>query len=89
MSNVIHLLEKMGQNAEFRYAKAEELTELMADTDPALVRAVIAGDQHQIETLLGARSNVVCGVYPAEEPGQDEPSEEEREDEKVRQQIAI
>lgn len=78
MSNIINLLEKMGQSAEFRYASAEQLTVLMADTDSALIDAVIAGDQHRLEDLLGARTNVVCGLHPADQPD-DEPQDESEE----------
>lgn len=75
MSVIISLLEKMGQNAALRYANAEQLAELMADTDPALVSAIVGGDQAKLEAILGARTNVVCGVHPAEEPQEDEPED--------------
>ena len=79
MSKIINLLEKMGQNAGFRYANAEQLAVLMKDADPALIDAVISGDQIKLEAILGARTNVVCGVYPAEEPEDREevPSDDE------------
>ncbi|MDR7121587.1 hypothetical protein [Rheinheimera soli] len=79
MSVIIQLLEKMGQSSELRYADAEQLAKLMADTDPALIAAVSAGDQQAIETLLGARTNVVCGVHPAQEPQEDEPEQQPEE----------
>lgn len=85
MSNIINILEKMGQNAELRYANAGELTALMANTDSALIEAVIAGDQHQLEMLLGARTNVVCGLHPADQPDeepQDEPEDQPEKDAK-------
>jgi hypothetical protein len=88
MSVIISLLEKMGQNAALRYANAEQLAELMADTDPALIEAVIAGDQKGLEGILGARSNIVCAVYPADEPEQEEPAEDEKEDERIHFQHA-
>ncbi|MDF3126998.1 hypothetical protein [Rheinheimera sp. 1928-s] len=81
MSVVIQLLEKMGQSSELRYANAEQLAELMADTDPMLVAAVISGDQQALEQMLGARTNVVCGVHPADQPDGDEPAEPEQEPE--------
>ncbi|WP_233079531.1 hypothetical protein [Rheinheimera soli] len=81
MSVVIQLLEKMGQSSELRYADAEQLAELMADTDPMLVAAVISGDQQALEQMLGARTNVVCGVHPADQPDGDEPAEPEQEPE--------
>jgi hypothetical protein len=83
MSKIISLLEKMGQNAEFRYANAEQLAALMADTDPALIDAVIAGDQQALEAILGARSKIVCMIYPVDEPKQDEPTDDEREDDTI------
>lgn len=79
MSVIIQLLEKMGQSSELRYADAEQLAKLVADTDPALIAAVSAGDQQAIETLLGARTNVVCGVHPAQEPQEDEPEQQPEE----------
>jgi hypothetical protein len=79
MSVIIQLLEKMGQNSELRYADAEQLAKRMVDTDPALIAAVSAGDQQAIETLLGARTNVVCGVHPAQEPEEDEPEQQPEE----------
>ena len=85
MSKIISLLEKMGQNAEFRYANADQLAALMADTDPALIDAVIAGDQQALEAILGARRKIVCMVYPVDEP-QDEPQDDEQQDEQIRLQ---
>ncbi|RVT44451.1 hypothetical protein EMM73_16675 [Rheinheimera sediminis] len=87
MSVIISLLEKMGQNAGLRYANAEQLVELMAETDPALISAVICGDQAKLEAILGARTNVVCGVHPAEEPQENEP-EDESEDAQEKIKIA-
>lgn len=75
MSKIVSLLEEMGQNAEFRYANADQLAELMTDTDPELIEVVIAGDQGRLEQLLGARTNVVCGIHPADQPD-DEPKDE-------------
>lgn len=88
MSVVIQLLEKMGQNSELRYADAGQLAQLMADTDPKLVAAVTAGDQQAIEALLGARTNVICGIYPADEPAQEEPTEDVPEEKSILRQQA-
>ncbi len=87
MSVVIQLLEKMGQNSELRYADAGQLAQLMADTDPKLVAAVTAADQQAIEALLGARTNVICGVHPAQEPQDDEP-EQQPEDAPSKDKVA-
>lgn len=87
MSVIISLLEKMGQNSALRYASAEQLAELMAGTDPVLVAAVIEGDQAKLEAILGARTNVVCGVHPAEDPEEDEP-EDDSEDAQEKIKVA-
>jgi hypothetical protein len=69
MSTVISLLEKIGQDANLRYADKTTITEQL---DPALAAAILAGSQEQLAAVLGARTNVVCGVYAAEEDEQEE-----------------
>lgn len=64
MSTVIHLLEKMGQDASLRYADKTTVTEQL---DPALAAAILAGSQEQLAAVLGAQNNIVCAVYAAEE----------------------
>lgn len=85
MSVIIQLLEKMGQSSELRYADAKQLAELMADTDPALVAAVQTGDQRAIEALLDVRTNVVCGIFPADEPQDEQPADDEDNKERIKQ----
>lgn len=73
MSTVISLLEKMGQDASLRYADKATVTEQL---DPALAAAILAGSQEQLAAVLGARTNVVCGLHAAEESeDQDEVTE--------------
>jgi hypothetical protein len=76
VSEIIDFLEKIGENAELRYANNERISRLMENTDPALIEAVIRGDQQALESILGARSNVICGVHPADDPDQDDSDEE-------------
>jgi hypothetical protein len=83
MSKIVRLLERLGENAQFRYANAEQLAVLISGTDPALIDAVISGDQLALEATLGARSNIVCAIYPADEPHQDEPSDDEQDEDKI------
>ncbi|KKL02620.1 hypothetical protein EIK76_16215 [Rheinheimera mesophila] len=64
MSTVISLLEKMGQDASLRYADKKTVTEQL---DPALAAAILAGDQRQLEAMLGAKNKIVCMIYAAEE----------------------
>lgn len=68
MSNVIGFLEKMGQDAQLRHAPCNELERALtqAEIDPALQAAILGGDQHQIEVLLGTKTNVCCLVHAPE-----------------------
>lgn len=68
MSNVIDLLERMGQDGQLRYAGGTELEQVLirADIDPALRRAICAASQAQLEAVLGAASNVCCMVQHPE-----------------------
>ncbi len=64
MSNVIGFLEKMGQDAALRHATHNEMELALARTtiDPELQAAILNSDQARLEAVLGARTNVVCGL---------------------------
>lgn len=68
MSNVVDFLERMGQDAELRYATGREMEDAMsaACIDPALRAALAAGDQRLLESLLGAKNNVFCAIFPVD-----------------------
>jgi len=68
MSNVIGFLERMGQDAQLRYATSNEVERALrqAEIDPALQAAILGGDQHRMEVLLGAKTNVCCMVHAPE-----------------------
>jgi hypothetical protein len=69
MSNAIEFLERMGQNASLRYAQSDELKDVLvsARIDPLVRTAIVDGKSRELETLLGAVSNVCCGMIPANE----------------------
>ena len=72
MSNFMEFLEKMGQDAQLRYATSHELQQALtrAQIDPAVGAAVLTGDRRQLEVLLGATANTFCGVIaPAGDEG--------------------
>ena len=50
-----------------------------SNLDPELAAAILAGDQKRLEVLLGARTNVICGMAPAEEEQQPDKDREEEE----------
>ena len=75
MSNVIDFLERLGQDAQLRYATRNELEAALtrAGIEPALRTAMLQSDRSTLESLIGAPSNVCCLVNVPEE------EEEERQ----------
>jgi len=69
MSNAIDFLEKLGQDADLRYASAPEFAAVVEATiqNPALRSAFVAQDGNVLETLLGAQANVCCMIQVAAE----------------------
>jgi len=55
MTDVIDFLEKMGQDAQWRYASQGEVEQAFtrAEIAPVLQTAILAKDQAQLEKLLG------------------------------------
>ncbi len=69
MANVIEFLERMGTDAQLRYANRDEVTTALADAGVGLsAQAAIldVGNRHRLESLLGADANVCCGLLPVE-----------------------
>jgi hypothetical protein len=85
MSNVIDFLEKWGQDSRLRDATSAELEQalLRAGIEPAGRAAILGADRCVLESLLGARSRVVCAILAPEEEEEeeDEDGEEEEEEE--------
>jgi hypothetical protein len=82
VSNVIDFLQRLGQDADVRPAPRMELEQALADSgiDPALRAALLAADQRQLESLLGADTNVYCMMAP-QKKAEDEEDLDEDEDE--------
>lgn len=81
MSNVIDFLERMGQDAQLRYARGSELEQALirAGIEPAVRQAICAAShshvgarKQDLDALLGASTNVCCMVRL---PGHDDDSE--------------
>ncbi len=83
MSNVIDFLERLGQDADLRTATDEQIDEALrnAGIAPALRTAIVNCDQHSLEELLGADSNVCCMIYKEDEEEEEEEKEGEEEEE--------
>ena len=88
MSNVIDFLNRIGSDSSLRHAESAQLARELAQAQiaPELQAAILAGDQQRLEAVLGARTNVICGLSPAEQDDAPEPADD---DEEIRlQQVA-
>ena len=68
MSNVIDFLEKMGRDANLRYATTDEVLNALVSEgiEPSLGRSMLnAETRSSLEARLGAKPNVCCGIAPA------------------------
>lgn len=65
MSDVIALLDLLGRGASV------EVDAALAELDPRISSAIRAGDSQTLANLLGGRSNMVCGLFPAKEKEQE------------------
>jgi hypothetical protein len=72
MSNVIDLLAQLGSGT---LAQLDEAA--LAPLDPQVRAALLSGDQARLVELLGGRSNMVCGLFPAKEKDKEEPNEDD------------
>jgi len=65
MSNIIDFLETVGQDATLRYASAEKMQHMLADSqvDEEVQEAVLAGDKHRLSELLRAKTTC-CMLMP-------------------------
>jgi hypothetical protein len=79
MSNVIRLIERLGQDSTMKNAESSKLEYALRseNIDPKVLQAILACDQAGLESLLGANTNVCCVVAPARDDDDDVPSKEE------------
>lgn len=83
MSDVIDLLENIGQNAALRYASADELVRALklAGASEACTSAVISGDMSLLYAELGQSSTPRLHHQTQGSPWREEEEEKEREEE--------
>lgn len=87
MSNVVEFLERMGQDAQLRYASNTEVERALTEAEvaPVLRAAIMGEDRRQLEALLGATPNLCCVVHAPEddenEPDNDDQSDDDGSDE--------
>ena len=77
MSNIIEFLEQMGRDAHLRYVTGLELEAALtrAGIEPNLQAAILDGDQHLLESLVGAGPHICCLVHPPDEEEEDDDQE--------------
>jgi hypothetical protein len=83
VSNIIDFLERMGADAQLRGASPIELEAalIQAGLGSAQWIGMVGMNQRQLESLLGARSNVCCLIVAPDEEQKPEEEEEEPEEE--------
>lgn len=70
MSNVIQLLEKIGQDSKLRYANKDSLSELTKELDCDQRAAILTNDQQSLKEQLGVEGKLVCLVLLSEDDKQ-------------------
>jgi len=86
VSHVIEFLERLGQDAHLRHAPVDAVEQALTEAgiEGPLRTAIMAEDRRELDSLLGARSKMYCGIYAPEEQEEEgeEKEDEEGEDEK-------
>lgn len=78
MSNVVDLLERIGQSSRLQSLTGEQLAHELAQAgvEPAVQAAIVQQRPRQLEDLIGASKNVCCMVHA---PQDEEPEEQQPE----------
>lgn len=81
MSNVVDLLERLGQSSRLQALTGEQLAQELAQAgiEPAVRAAIVQQRPRQLEQLIGASTNVCCLIHA---PQDEEPDEQQSEDDK-------
>ena len=82
MSNVVDLLEKIGQSSRLQALGGEQLAQELsqAGIDPAVQAAIVQQRPRELEQLIGAPGNVCCLIHAPQDDENDEPDEQPDED---------
>ena len=76
MTNLLNFLERMGADSRLRDAAGENLARVLGDAgiDGAAGRAILTADRGELESLLGAATNVFCSLHTPADPPLEEPA---------------
>lgn len=91
MTNIISILEKIGCNPVQKSSAINKQSDnkiISPYFDDNLLHFLQAGDITAAESYLGTRSGLVCGLHPAEEPGNVPPADEP-DDDKDKEQVHL
>ncbi len=86
MKNVLAVLDRLGRDAGSMRADSAALAEALdgSTIDQEALAALIGGDAAGLKALLGAPTNVVCGLFPGKEE-EESPDKEVPEDEPAKE----
>ena len=85
MSEIIQVLQQIGQSARLQSASKEELQAfILATSIPEEIKsALLTGAHSTLNVLLGGSSTVICGLLtPDEDEGEDKDKTPPNDDEK-------
>ena len=90
MSEVINLLERLGQDSALHQLFLEgALPGVAGYGDAQLREAFGSADSSALEVMLGASSNLVCGLFPGQEDQPDEESPDKDDEQPVEDEEKI
>ncbi|HEY5760884.1 MAG TPA: hypothetical protein VIU34_33885 [Steroidobacter sp.] len=83
MSNVVDLLERMGQSSRLKSLTGEQLAQELAQAgvEPGVQAAIVQQRPRQLEELTGASRNVCCMVHAPQDDEPEEPAEPQKQPE--------
>lgn len=77
MSSVLQLVEKIGLSSEWCYADSIHTAQWVSGAEKALVDAVHSGRNVQVKALFRGGRHLLCHLFPAGRPDNEEPAEHE------------
>jgi hypothetical protein len=87
MADIINLFEQLGASADLHCLSREEKITLIQQT----IGSVGSGNDTQaaIEHIISARQNLVCGIFPAKDPDEEQPDEPEDEPQQPENRLVV
>lgn len=78
MTDIVDILEKLGGDAQLRYADSARILDLLitAGIDVAAASAILAADGRALQRQLAARSDFCCLVWAPQRDDEEEEDEE-------------